>query len=435
MKRQNIRVKILALVKEYASVISSKKQFIPGVTKIQYAGRVFGEEEYINLVDASLDGWLTEGRFAEKFEREFADMHGLKNCLLVNSGSSANLVSLATLTSSKLGDNRLMPRDEVITVAAAFPTTVNPIIQNGLSPVFLDVELETYNVKVDMLEEAVTGKTKAIMLAHTLGNPFNLSEVMRIVKKYNLFLIEDCCDALGSTYDGKIAGTFGNLSTISFYPAHHITMGEGGAILTSDSNLGEIAASFRDWGRDCYCNTGAFNTCGERFDRQLGDMPYGFDHKYIYSHIGYNLKITDIQAAVGVAQLKKLSEFIEKRKRNFSFLYDGLKKYEEFFILPEATPKSDPSWFAFPLTLRDNLKFNRADIVKHLEKNNIMTRMLFGGNLLKQPAYKNIEFRVKGDLKNTDKIMNDTFFIGVYPGITDEMIGYVLTIFDKFFKR
>jgi CDP-6-deoxy-D-xylo-4-hexulose-3-dehydrase len=434
MNQKDIRQKILSLVKEYACIVNSRKEFIQGNTQIQFAGRVFDEEEYINLVDAALDAWLTTGRFAEKFENSLAEFFGLKSCLLVNSGSSANLIALSSLTSSTLKEKQIKRGDEVITVAAGFPTTVNPIIQNGLIPVFLDVDIGTYNIKVDLLEEAITDKTKAIMLAHTLGNPFDLDEVTRIARKYDLYLIEDTCDALGSTYRGKKVGTFGDLATVSFYPAHHITMGEGGAVVTNDLNLSKIATSFRDWGRDCYCAPGASNTCGKRFTQQFGSLPLGYDHKYVYSHIGYNLKLTDIQAAVGVAQLQKLPQFIEKRKKNYSLLYEYLKKYEEFLILPKATPKSDPSWFGFPITVRDNVKFTRSEIVQFLEKNKIMTRMLFGGNLTRQPAYKDVNYRIFGDLKNTDKVMNEAFFIGVYPGITDEMIDYILNTFDRYFK-
>jgi CDP-6-deoxy-D-xylo-4-hexulose-3-dehydrase len=434
MNQKDIRQKILSLVKEYACIVNSRKEFIQGNTQIQFAGRVFDEEEYINLVDAALDAWLTTGRFAEKFENSLAEFFGLKSCLLVNSGSSANLIALSSLTSSTLKEKQIKRGDEVITVAAGFPTTVNPIIQNGLIPVFLDVDIGTYNIKVDLLEEAITDKTKAIMLAHTLGNPFDLDEVTRIARKYDLYIIEDTCDALGYTYRGKKVGTFGDLATVSFYPAHHITMGEGGAVVTNDLNLSKIATSFRDWGRDCYCAPGAYNTCGKRFTQQFGSLPLGYDHKYVYSHIGYNLKLTDIQAAVGVAQLQKLPQFIEKRKKNYSLLYEYLKKYEEFLILPKATPKSDPSWFGFPITVRDNVKFTRSEIVQFLKKNKIMTRMLFGGNLTRQPAYKDVNYRIFGDLKNTDKVMNEAFFIGVYPGITDEMIDYILNTFDRYFK-
>ncbi|SHF15577.1 CDP-6-deoxy-D-xylo-4-hexulose-3-dehydrase [Marinitoga hydrogenitolerans DSM 16785] len=431
---EEIRKEIINLTKKYAKN-KIKKEFIPGKTTIPFAGRVFDEEEYINLVEASLDGWLTTGRFAEKFEYEFAKFLGIKSVTLVNSGSSANLLALTALTSKKLGDKRIKPGDEVITVAAGFPTTVNPIIQNGAIPVFIDVDIPTYNIKAEEIESAITEKTKAIMIAHTLGNPFNLDEVMRVAKKHNLWVIEDTCDALGSTYDGKLVGTFGDIATVSFYPAHHITMGEGGAILTNNLQLERLVKSFRDWGRDCYCEPGFSNTCGMRFKQQHGTLPFGYDHKYVYSHIGYNLKLTDMQAAVGVAQLKKLPEFIEKRKRNFKLLKEGLKKYEDYLILPEPTPKSDPSWFGFPITIKDNDEFSRWDIVTYLEKNKIMTRMLFGGNLTRQPAYADVKYKIHKELINTDIIMNNTFFIGVYPGITDEMIEYIINTFEKFFEE
>ena len=414
---------------------SNVETFVPGQTIIPFAGRVFDSSEIVNLVDAALDTWLTTGRYAEKFEYQFAEFFGLSSCSLVNSGSSANLIALTSLTSPKLEERRLKPGDEVITVAAGFPTTVNPIVQNNLIPIFVDVELGTYNISTKNLEEAITERTKAIMLAHTLGNPFDLGKIMQLVNKYDLFLIEDCCDALGSTYDGKMVGTFGDFATSSFYPAHHITMGEGGAVLTNSTEYERLVRSFRDWGRDCYCDPGASNTCGRRFEQQHGDLPYGYDHKYVYSHIGYNLKLTDLQAAVGVAQLKKLPSFIEKRKDNFIRLKEGLKKYSEFFILPEATSSSDPSWFAFPITVKESAPFTRNEIVAHLEANKIMTRMLFGGNLTRQPAYKDVKYRIFGELINTDIVMNRNFFIGVYPGITDEMIEYILHVFDKFIRE
>lgn len=409
--------------------------FVPGKTIIPFAGRVFDDSEIVNLVDAALDTWLTTGRYAEEFEYQFAEFFGLSSCSLVNSGSSANLIALTSLTSPKLGERRLNPGDEVITVAAGFPTTVNPIVQNNLIPVFVDVQLGTYNISTKNLEEAITERSKAIMLAHTLGNPFDLGKIMQLVKKYDLFLIEDCCDALGSTYDGKMVGTFGDFATSSFYPAHHITMGEGGAVLTNSTEYERLVRSFRDWGRDCYCDPGASNTCGRRFEQQHGDLPYGYDHKYVYSHIGYNLKLTDLQAAVGVAQLKKLPMFIEKRKHNFQRLKEGLKKYSELLILPEATPSSDPSWFAFPITVKEEAPFTRNDIVGYLESNKIMTRMLFGGNLTRQPAYKDVKYRIFGELTNTDIVLNRNFFIGVYPGITDEMIDYILDVFDNFIRE
>jgi len=428
------RQRVFDIVEDYLCSIDPGS-FVPGKTIIPFAGRVFDNSEIVNLVDAALDTWLTAGRYAEEFEYEFAEFFGLSSCSLVNSGSSANLLAITALTSPKIGDRCLKPGDEVITVAAGFPTTVNPIIQNNLIPVFVDVELGAYNISTKDLEEAITGRTKAIMLAHTLGNPFDLGKIMQLVKKYDLFLIEDCCDAVGSTYDGKMVGSFGDLATTSFYPAHHITMGEGGAVLTDNPEYERLVRSFRDWGRDCYCEPGAFNTCGRRFEQQHGDLPYGYDHKYVYSHIGYNLKLTDLQAAVGVAQLKKLPVFIEKRKHNFQRLKEGLKKYSELLILPEATPSSDPSWFAFPITLEEDAPFTRNDIVGYLESNKIMTRMLFGGNLTRQPAYKDVKHRIFGELTNTDIVLNRNFFIGVYPGITDEMIDYILDVFDNFIRE
>lgn len=357
-----------------------------------------------------------------------------EHCLLVNSGSSANLVALSTLTSSKLGDRRLKKGDEVITVAAGFPTTINPVIQNGLVPVFVDVVIPTYNIKADDIERALSDKTRAIMIAHTLGNPFDLDVVMKIAREHDLFVIEDCCDAVGSTYHGKKVGTFGDLATVSFYPAHHMTMGEGGAVLTNDDELHKIAVSFRDWGRDCYCAPGSDNTCGRRFTMQYGNLPQGYDHKYVYSHIGYNLKVTDMQAAVGMAQLEKLPSFIKKRKENFNKIRKELERHSEHLILPEATKNSDPSWFGFPITVKDNSRFTRNDLTGYLEKNMVMTRLLFAGNITKQPAYLDIDCKIIGDLANTDKVMNDTFFIGVYPGIDDEQIAYVAEVFDNFFK-
>jgi CDP-6-deoxy-D-xylo-4-hexulose-3-dehydrase len=387
------------------------------------------------LLESVEDFWLTAGRFAQQFESEFSQLMQQKYCLLTNSGSSANLLAISPLTSPKLGDRRLKPGDEVITVAAGFPTTVNPIVQNQMIPVFVDVDVETYNINVEEMKKALSPKSRAIMIAHTLGNPFNLKEVTKFAKENNLYLIEDCCDAVGSTYEGKMVGTFGDTATVSFYPAHHMTMGEGGAILTNKFIYKRLIESFRDWGRDCYCEPGANNTCGKRFGYQMGSLPYGYDHKYIYSHIGYNLKITDMQAAVGVAQLKKLPSFIKRRKENFNGLYNHLKKYEKYLILPKATENSDPSWFAFPLTVREGSPFVRNDIVQHLESNNILTRMLFAGNLTRQPAYESVNFRVVGELKNTDLIMRNTFVVGVYPGIDDEKLAYMLNTFDNFFKK
>ncbi len=434
MNESELRQYILEKTKEYYNIKFTSGKYAEG-DRIPFARRVFDENELVNLVDSSLDFWLTAGRYAEDFEYEFAHFMDIEHCLLVNSGSSANLVAFTTLTSPKLGDKRLRKGDEVITVAAGFPTTINPIVQNGLIPVFVDVELSTYNIKTEDLEKALSDKTRAIMIAHTLGNPFNLDAIMEFANKYDLFVVEDCCDAVGSTYNGKKVGTFGHLATISFYPAHHITMGEGGAVLTNDDELMRIATSFRDWGRDCYCGPGSDNTCGRRFNMQYGNLPFGYDHKYVYSHIGYNLKVTDMQAAVGLAQLQKLPRFIEKRKENFNKIKNKVGKYEEYFVLPEATKNSDPSWFGFPITVKENDKFSRNDLTAYLEKNMIMTRLLFAGNITKQPAYLDVEYRIVGDLKNTDYIMNNTFFIGVYPGIDDEQIEYIEKVFESFFKE
>jgi CDP-6-deoxy-D-xylo-4-hexulose-3-dehydrase len=425
---------ILNLVKEYYKENFADKTFEPGKTMIPFAGRVFDEEELTYLVDSSLDFWLTTGRYAEEFEAKFAEFMQQRSCMLVNSGSSANLIALSSLVSPLLKSKRLKPGDEVLGVAAGFPTTVNPIIQHGLIPVFVDVEIDTFNIKVDEIENAISDKTKAIMLAHTLGNPFDLTAVKTIADKYGLFLIEDCCDAVGSTYDGKMVGTFGDLATTSFYPAHHITMGEGGAVLTNNPLLKRIATSMRDWGRDCYCDPGCDNTCGRRFKGQYGELPQGYDHKYVYSHIGYNLKVTDMQAAVGVAQLKKLPFFVETRKINFKKIYEGLKKYEEYLILPKATPNSDPSWFGFPFNVRENGKFTRTQLAEFLESKKILTRQLFAGNMLRQPAFKDVNYRVSGKLDNTDYIMHNTIFIGVYPGIDDVRLNYILSVFDQFFN-
>jgi len=430
-----IRGKILDLVKAYYQLEFANKQFVPGETLIPASGKVFDEEELINLVDSALDFWLTAGRFAQEFEREFARFFNMRYAILTNSGSSANLLALSALTSPKLKDRRLKPGDEVITVATGFPTTVNPIIQSGLIPVFLDIELGSYNIDVAHLEEAISKKTRAIILAHTLGNPFNVDRVLEVVHKYNLYLIEDICDAVGARYNGQLVGTFGDLATVSFYPAHHITMGEGGGVLTNRLLLKQIVRSFRDWGRDCWCDPGKDNTCGKRFGWQLGDLPYGYDHKYIYSHIGYNLKATDMQAAVGLAQLKKLPKFIEARRRNFQLLYGGLKPYEEYFILPESLPEAKPSWFGFPLTIRENAGFTRRELVTYLEDNHIATRMLFGGNLVRQPPYSEVTYRQVGDLKNADFVMNNTFWIGLYPGITEGMIDFVIRHIGDFVKK
>ncbi|MDD5530434.1 MAG: lipopolysaccharide biosynthesis protein RfbH [bacterium] len=433
MNEKKLRKEIFDKVKELYKLKSPEK-FIPGKTRINYAGRVYNEKEIINLVDASLDFWLTAGRYASIFEKKFAQFLGVKYCLLTNSGSSANLLAISALTSPKLGKRRLKAGDEIITTACGFPTTLNPIIQNNLVPVFIDVDLETYNIQVNQIKKAITKKTKAIFIAHTLGNTANLDKIMEVVKKHNLWFIEDNCDALGSKFRNRYTGTFGHISTCSFYPAHHITMGEGGAVLTNDPLLKEIIVSFRDWGRDCWCGSGNDNTCGKRFDWHFEKLPVGYDHKYIYSHIGYNLKITDMQASIGVEQLKKLPSFIQIRKKNFKFLYEKLRKYEKYFVLPQAARNSEPSWFGFPILIKENTPFSRVDIVGYLEKNKIATRMLFGGNLTKQPAYEGIEYRVVGSLKNTDLLMNNLFWIGVYPGMTKEKLNYIIEIVIKYLR-
>ncbi len=421
-----LRDRILDLVSEYHSAAFAPRPFVPGETPVPVSGRVFDDEDMRSLVDSSLDFWLTTGRFAAQFEKQFARWFGVRTATLVNSGSSADLLAVTALTSPKLGDRRLKPGDEVITVAAGFPTTVNPIIQNGLVPVFVDEHIPTYNIDVTKLEEAKSERTRAVVIAHTLGNPFNVQAVTEFVRKYDLWLVEDCCDAVGATYNGKKVGTFGDLATVSFYPAHHITMGEGGCVLTEKPLLKTLVESFRDWGRDCWCEPGKENTCGKRFDWQLGELPCGYDHKYTYSHIGYNLKMTDMQAAVGVSQLKKLQGFIDKRRANFQALRGGLEGLEEFYILPEATPNSEPSWFGFPIAVRPDAPFNRSQVIAFLEERKIATRLLFAGNLLKQPAYAGIKHRVVGSLENTDFIMNQVFWIGVYPGLTNQMIEYMI---------
>ncbi len=429
--KEELRNRILELVGEYHNEAFAARPFVAGQSPVAVSGRVFDAEDMQSLVDSSLDFWLTTGRFAAQFEKQFARWFGVRTATLVNSGSSADLLAVTALTSPKLGDRRLRPGDEVITVAAGFPTTVNPIIQNGLVPVFVDEHVPTYNIDVSKLEEARSERTRAVVIAHTLGNPFNLGAVTEFVKKHDLWLVEDCCDAVGATYDGQKVGTFGDLATVSFYPAHHITMGEGGCVLAEKPMLKTLVESFRDWGRDCWCEPGKENTCGKRFDWQLGELPCGYDHKYTYSHIGYNLKMTDMQAAVGVSQLKKLPEFIAKRRANFDALRTGLKDLEEFFILPEATPNSEPSWFGFPIAVRPGGPFNRNQVIAFLESRKIATRLLFAGNLLRQPAYQNIKHRVVGPLTNTDFIMNQVFWVGVYPGITSAMMSYMLDVFHK----
>jgi CDP-6-deoxy-D-xylo-4-hexulose-3-dehydrase len=432
---ETLRARILELVGEYHSAAFPPREFVPGESHVPVSGRVFDAADICHLVDASLDFWLTTGRYAARFEREFAAVFGLRHALLVNSGSSANLLALSCLTSPKLGDEALQPGDEVITVAAGFPTTVNPIVQNRLVPVFVDVHVPTYNVAVEQLEAAYSPRTRAVMIAHTLGNPFDLQAVTDFVKRHDLWLVEDCCDAVGARYDGRNVGTFGDLATVSFYPAHHITMGEGGCVLTDSPRLKTLVESFRDWGRDCWCDPGKDNTCGKRFEWQLGQLPCGYDHKYTYSHIGYNLKVTDMQAAVGVAQLKKLPEFIAARQRNFTLLHEGLREMEEFFLLPEATPNAEPSWFGFPLAVRPEAPFARDELTVYLNRRKIGTRLLFAGNLLRQPAYQNIEHRRISDLRHTDFVMNRVFWLGVYPGLTGAMLDYVLESIHDFCRR
>jgi len=419
-----LRKQIGLLVEQYAELTYAPKAFVPGRTPVPPSGKLLDAEELKLMVEASLDGWLTAGRFNRAFEQNLARYLGVKHLITVNSGSSANLVAFSTLTSSRLGDRAIKPGDEVIGVAAGFPTTVNPVIQFGAVPVFVDVELGTYNVDASRIEAAIGPKTKAIMLAHTLGNPYNLEVVTALCRKHGLWLIEDCCDALGSTYNGKLVGGFGDIGTLSFYPAHHITMGEGGAVFTNDPELERIAESFRDWGRDCYCAPGKDNTCGKRFSWQLGDLPYGYDHKYIYSHLGYNLKITDMQAACGLAQLAKADGFVRRRKQNFKFLTERLAPCEEFLILPRATPGSDPSWFGFPITLRDNAPVSRGDLLTYLNAQRVGTRLLFAGNLTRQPYMGGRNYRVSGELANTETVMHKTFWIGLQPNLSEDMLEH-----------
>jgi CDP-6-deoxy-D-xylo-4-hexulose-3-dehydrase len=430
-----IRNTILNLVENYSNVNFKEKDFIPGVSEIPVSGKLIGALEIQNMVEASLDGWLTTGRFNNKFEEKLSSFLGVKCLLTVNSGSSANLIAFSTLTSSKLKERAIKKGDEIISVAAGFPTTVNPIIQFGAIPVFIDIKISTYNIDENLVEEAITPKTKAIMLAHTLGNPFNLKKIKEICDKYNLWLIEDSCDALGSKFENKNVGTFGDLATLSFYPAHHITMGEGGAVFTNSIKLERIAESFRDWGRDCYCEPGKDNTCNKRFGWKLGDLPFGYDHKYTYSHLGYNLKITDMQAACGLAQLDRLDVFIKRRKENFNFLSKNLKQLEDFLILPEPEKKSDPSWFGFAISLRKNNKYNRNDLVKYLNENKIGTRLLFSGNLTKQPYMKDLIFKVNGDLRNTDFVMENTFWIGLHPSLSSKHLDYVIHKLKNYFLK
>ena len=427
-----IRNKIMELILQYAENVHSKKPFIPGKSSIPVSGRVFGGKEIQMLVSSSLDFWLTTGRFNEEFEKRLGKFLGVKFAITTNSGSSANLLALSSLTSEQLGEKSLKPGDEVITVAAGFPTTVNPILQNNLIPIFIDVQIPSYVIDENLIEENITKKTKAIMIAHTLGNAFNIKKITDIARKHNLWLIEDCCDALGTTYDEKFVGTFGDLSTLSFYPAHHITMGEGGAVLTNNPQLKRIVESFRDWGRDCYCPTGKSNTCGKRFEWKLGDLPFGYDHKYTYSHVGYKLKITDMQAAIGLAQLDRLPEFIKIRKENFELLYSGLSSFEKFLILPSSSENCKPSWFGFPITVKDNIPFSRESLVNYLASKLVDTRPIFAGNLIKQPYFKNKIFRTSKTLSNTDKIMNQSFWIGVFPGLSKDMLEYTIKQFEIF---
>ncbi|MFI5398671.1 MAG: lipopolysaccharide biosynthesis protein RfbH [Candidatus Binatia bacterium] len=421
-----LRARIRALVSEYYDAAFAPKNFVPGKTVIPVSGKVFDAADIQSLVDSSLDFWLTTGRFAAQFEREFARFFGVRHAILVNSGSSANLLALSCLTSPKLAERALRPGDEVITVAAGFPTTVNPILLNRLTPVFVDVVVPTYNVDVDQLEAALSDRTRAVIIAHTLGNPFNVAAVKAFAERHGLWLVEDCCDAVGATFGGQKVGTFGDLATVSFYPAHHITMGEGGCVLTGSPVLKTLIESFRDWGRDCWCEPGDDNTCGKRFNWQLGDLPAGYDHKYTYSHIGYNLKATDMQAAVGVAQLRKLPAFIESRRRNFAMLHEGLRDLEEHFVLPAATPNSEPSWFGFPLAVREDAPFSRNEVIHFLETHGIATRLMFGGNIVRQPAYREATHRVVGALTNSDFVMNRVFWVGLYPGLTQPMLEYMI---------
>lgn len=433
MNQEELKEQILQLVSQYGEISSQPKPFDAGKTVIPPAGKVVGTKEMQLMVEASLDCWLTTGHFNDKFEARLAKFLGVKYLITVNSGSSANLVAFNTLTSPKLGPRAILPGDEVIGVAAGFPTTVNPILQFGAVPVFVDVELGTYNIDASKIEAAITPKTKAIMLAHTLGNPFNLDVIVALCKKHGLWLIEDCCDALGSTYDGKLVGTFGDIGTLSFYPAHHITMGEGGAVFTNNPELKMIAESFRDWGRDCYCPPGKDNTCNKRFCWKLGTLPQGYDHKYTYTHLGYNLKITDMQAACGLAQMDRLEGFVEARKSNFAYLKDRLKSCEEFLILPEATENTDPSWFGFPMTLKPAANTSRVDLLTYLDEHKIGTRLLFAGNLTRQPYMIGRNFRISGELVNTDRVMNDTFWIGVFPGLSREMLDFAVEKIESFF--
>ena len=438
-EQERLKQEILAKTKEYFELVHKPQQsekFVEGESRVNYAGRVFDESELVKLVDSSLDFWLTYGKYSKEFEKKFSEYLGVKHTFLVNSGSSANLLAFFALTSPLLKERQIQRGDEVISVAAAFPTTVSPIVQYGAVPVFVDMDLDNFNIDTSKIEEAISSKTKAIMLAHTLGNPFNIKAVKEICDKHNLWLIEDNCDALGSLYDGKFTGTFGDIGTSSFYPPHHMTMGEGGAVYTNNPLLKKIVLSMRDWGRDCWCESGVDNTCGSRFSKKFGDLPKGYDHKYIYSHFGFNLKATDMQAAIGVAQIEKLDEFSKRRRENYERLYEGLAELSEFFLFQNAMKNATPSWFGFMITLRDNVKFTRNEIAEYLEKNKIQTRNLFAGNILKHPLFSDLElekdYKVSGELKNTDKIMNNSFWLGVYPNMSEEMIEYMIAVIKKF---
>jgi len=430
-----LRARILDLVEEFATLAHGERPFVPGQSDVPVSGKVYGAEELRALTDASLDFWLTAGRYNAGFERRLSEVLGIRHLLTVNSGSSANLVALSSLTSPLLGEKAVKPGDEVITVAAGFPTTVNPTLQHDLVPVFVDIDIPTYNAIPELIDEAIGPNTRAIMIAHTLGNPFDLGEITRIAKVHDLWLIEDCCDSLGSTYEGRVVGTFGDAGTLSFYPAHHITMGEGGAVFTNNALLRRAMASIRDWGRDCWCEPGMDNTCTKRFRWKLGTLPSGYDHKYIYSHLGYNLKITDMQAAVGLAQLERLTTFITARRHNFRRLREGLQDLEEFLILPEATRGADPAWFGFLITVREQAPFSRNQLMQALHERGISTRNLFAGNLVRQPYMKDRRYRVVGDLKNTDRVMNQTFWIGVYPGLRDTHVDYAIEVIHNFVRK
>ncbi|MGD0817817.1 MAG: lipopolysaccharide biosynthesis protein RfbH [Methanomassiliicoccales archaeon] len=429
---KQLRQEIVDASRRYAELVHGPKPFVPGKTWVPVSGKIMEGDDAAHLVSASLDMWLTTGRFNDAFERRLAEFMGVKFALTTNSGSSANLLAVSGLTSTFLGESRLRQGDEVVTVAAGFPTTVNPIIQNGLVPVFVDVSLPTYNVDVDLIEEAITDRTKLLMFAHTLGNPFDLRKVAEIARRHDLLFVEDCCDSLGSLYQGRMVGTFGTVSTLSFYPAHHITMGEGGAVMTNSPDVRRSIESMRDWGRDCHCPPGRDNTCGNRYNFQMGDLPAGYDHKYIYSNVGYNLKITDMQAAVGLSQLDRADSFVRRRKENFRYLSDGLKDLDDSLVLPKATKESDPSWFGFPITMR---RGERRELLKFLDDKKIGNRLLFGGNLTRQPYFKGLNYRISGELKNTDTIMNHTLWVGVWPGLSEAMLDHIVTSLHQFFER